>query len=296
MRAQPQRFLILPVAFLAQISPITITTLQLYHLVDLFTATLSLQNTISVVTTFTSGMVLSIAFAVVGVSNSRAYRRRTMTSRITRTPLAPVLITDILDTIVVDPFFNGMASHFGFSQFDAFLKAKTPNLWVQFERGEVEENILADNFFRDGRKIDVDALKQFLKNSYHLVPGVDDMLFALRGAGIEIHACTNYPIWADLVEDALQLESTFGLKWTFVSAREGCRKPEKRAYLRTAEKAQVDASDCILLDDKKVNCDGAIEAGYRTAIHFQNANQAMEQLEKVYADAGVTLQFNSSCS
>jgi len=220
--------------------------------------------------------------------------RSKMTCSLTTPAVTPILVTDILDTLVVDPFFNGMEKHFGFLKFDEFLKAKTPDLWVQFEMGKVDEEEVAQNFFRDGRRVDMPAFKQYLKQSYKLLPGTASMLTSLRNAGIEIHACSNYPIWSDLIEDTLQLRQNFGLNWTFVSGREGLRKPDKRAYMRVAEKAKVDVSSCILLDDRKANCDGALDAGFLGAVHFQNSQQAMRELETLYAGCDIAVDFNTS--
>lgn len=194
----------------------------------------------------------------------------------------PVLVTDLLDTLVTDPFSRGMAAHFGFSTFDSFFAAKTPDVWVRFERGEIDENTLASTFFRDGRPIDVQSFKDFLRNSYELLPGIEDMLLSLQSAGIQMHICSNYPKWATIIEDKLQLAERFGLHWTFLSANEGIRKPEPEAYLRTASRAGVHAEQCVLLDDRKANCDGALRAGFLHAIRFQNAQQALAELADTF--------------
>lgn len=208
----------------------------------------------------------------------------------------PVLVADVLDTLVVDPFFNGMSSYFGFSTFDDFIQAKTPDLWVRFEEGQIEETELAQEFFKDRRHVDIPQFKRYLKTSYSLIPGISTVLTALREAQVEVHLCTNYPVWADLIEEALHLTDRFGVQWTFVSGKEGVRKPDKTAFLRTAQNAKVDPSECVLLDDRAQNCKGAIEAGFLGAIQFKDANQAGEDIRQTFAKHRITVQRKTSTS
>lgn len=225
------------------------------------------------------------AFVFTGYAFSiRNHYRSQMTCPGGRAPRgAPVLVADVLDTLVVDPFFAGMSSYFGFDAFDDFLEAKTPGLWVEFEKGHIGEDELARNFFKDQRYVDIPRFKRYLKSSYSLIPGISPILMALRDAQIEVHLCTNYPVWADLIEESLHLKDRFGVHWTFVSGREGVRKPDKMAFLRTAEIAGVDPSACVLLDDRQQNCKGALEAGFLQAIQFRDAEQATQDVRLAYA-------------
>lgn len=202
----------------------------------------------------------------------------------------PVLISDVLGTLVRDPFNNGMAAYFGFDSMDKFIAAKTPNLWVDFELGKIDEETLARDFFLDKTPVDLNDLKAFLMDNYQLLPGVSEMLVSLRDAQVPVHLCTNYPLWAQLIEDSLRLVPRFGLKWTFVSALEGVRKPHPDAYLRVAQKANVPPSSCVLLDDREDNCAGALQAGFLDAILFENASHARLRIREVFSNNNTTLQ------
>lgn len=194
----------------------------------------------------------------------------------------PVLFCDVLDTLVADPFYRGMAQHFGFDSFGAFCGAKTPDIWVRFEKGLVDERALATQFFSDGRAVDVPALKRFLFDQYTLLPGVENMLTMLRDAKVEMHVCSNYPVWNTIIEDKLGLSERFGMQWSFVSGREGLRKPDIEAYQRAASIAGVDVSSCVLLDDREANLRGAMDANFYDAVHFKDAAQAMGALKDLY--------------
>lgn len=205
----------------------------------------------------------------------------------------PIIVSDVLDTLVVDPFFNGMAAHFGFENFSDFVSAKTPDVWVNFELGHINEEQLAEQFFKDHRPVNLPEFKNFLKQSYHLVPGIDMLLNTLREANLEVHLCSNYPMWDDLIEESIQLNARYGARWTFVSGKEGVRKPDASAYQRVAAKAGVQLSSCILLDDRKTNCEGALDAGYLAAIHFRDAKQAASDLAEVLESQGVILDLST---
>ena len=49
-----------------------------------------------------------------------------------------VLLLDVMDTLVKDPFFEHMPRHFGMT-FKELLAEKHPTAWLEFERGGAEE-------------------------------------------------------------------------------------------------------------------------------------------------------------
>lgn len=203
----------------------------------------------------------------------------------------PVIVADVMDTLVKDPFFNGMAAHFGFSTFDTFIKAKNPHTWPDFELGKLSELNFAGQFFLDKTPIDLDGLKSFLRQSYTLLPGIAQLLTSMRNADIPVHLCSNYPVWYEIIESELRLSDNYDVKWTFVSARDGIRKPDLNVFHLTAERAGVNPDACILLDDRQENCDSALRAGYLAAIRFQNAQQATAQLNQIFSNIGLPPNF-----
>jgi hypothetical protein len=112
----------------------------------------------------------------------------TSSARSPRSVAIPVVMCDVLDTLVADPFTRGMAEHLGFDDFKEFLDAKTPDIWPDFELGRVSEDQLSRHFFKDkSRRLDVPAMKRFLLKAYAFNPGVEDMLRFLRESGVEVH-------------------------------------------------------------------------------------------------------------
>ena len=47
-------------------------------------------------------------------------------------PMRPILLFDVMGTLVHDPFFEEMPEFFGLS-FDELLAVKHPSAWVEFE-------------------------------------------------------------------------------------------------------------------------------------------------------------------
>lgn len=76
-----------------------------------------------------------------------------------------VLVFDVMDTIVFDPFYTQMASFFGLT-FKELLAAKHPTAWVEFEKGLIDEREFYSKFFADGRNCDGSGLRD------HMVRGL----------------------------------------------------------------------------------------------------------------------------
>jgi FMN hydrolase / 5-amino-6-(5-phospho-D-ribitylamino)uracil phosphatase len=214
-------------------------------------------------------------------------------ARKTRPP--PTLLADVMDTLVRDPFNNGMHQHLGFATQKDLLAAKKDGTWITWELGACTEEEMAAIFFDDPLQVlDVPKFRQFLTDAYELLPGVAKLLTGLQSAGVPVSAFSNYPEWWELVEEKCRLEADYGVRWHFVSCCEKLRKPDLRAYERAASNAGVPISQCILIDDRQVNCEAATKAGFMAAIQFKSASQCAADLVAVYAEAGFDITFDSS--
>ncbi|BBN00373.1 FMN hydrolase / 5-amino-6-(5-phospho-D-ribitylamino)uracil phosphatase [Marchantia polymorpha subsp. ruderalis] len=194
----------------------------------------------------------------------------------------PVILFDVMGTIVRDPFHDRMPAYFGFT-FKELLAAKHPTAWIEFEKGLLSEEEFAASFFQDGREYDYEGLKQCMSSGYEYLDGMATLLQRLKGAGFEMHAFSNYPSWYTMIENKLKLSQY--LPWTFVSCHSGLRKPDHQAYLDAAEHLGVQPSECIFVDDQPRNIEAAAKVGM-LAIQFQNA----ETLEKELVACGCSLQ------
>lgn len=63
---------------------------------------------------------------------------------------------------------------------------------------------------------------------------------------------------------------------------EGISKPDERIYLRTLERLALRPEEAVFVDDKAENVEAAWRLGIR-GIHFQNARQAIKEIEAALA-------------
>ncbi len=179
----------------------------------------------------------------------------------------PVLLLDVMDTLVHDPFFDEVLTFFGRSLEDLF-EVKDKYAWQRFELGETDEASLRDAYFVDRRPLDLHGLKSTMVSGYRWIEGIEPLLAELQAAGHEMHALSNYPHWWKMIEAKLELSRY--VAWSFVSCETGVRKPDPEAYLGAAGALGVAPSDCLFVDDREKNCRGA-EAVGMPAIQFESA-------------------------
>jgi FMN hydrolase / 5-amino-6-(5-phospho-D-ribitylamino)uracil phosphatase len=182
-------------------------------------------------------------------------------------PDRPVLLLDVMDTLVHDPFYAEVLEFFALD-LDALFAIKCKQAWFEFERGELDEPGLVQRYFLDGRPLDLAGLRACMSGAYRFLPGVEALLTELREAGVEMHALSNYPVWFELIEARLGL-SRF-VEWSFVSCRTGVRKPDPQAYLGAAAKLGRAPAACLFVDDRASNCVAA-EAVGMPALQFSDA-------------------------
>ncbi|KAG8639611.1 flavin mononucleotide hydrolase 1, chloroplatic [Manihot esculenta] len=189
----------------------------------------------------------------------------------------PILLFDIMDTIVRDPFYNDVPPFFGMS-FEELIESKHPTAWIEFEKGLIDEMQLFKKFFKDGRPFDLEGLKNCMRKGYSYIDGVPELLYDLRQNNYEMHAFTNYPIWYKMIEEKLKI-STY-LSWTFCSCISGKRKPDLDFYLEVVRHLSVDPASCVFIDDRLTNVKAATEVGI-VGLHFKNAHTLREDLARI---------------
>lgn len=172
--------------------------------------------------------------------------------------MTKVLLWDVMDTIVRDPFRSAMPEYLGIT-FEAMLRDKHPTAWVDFETGLLDEAQFGARFYADGRGIDAGGLLRHIRRHYRYLDGVEPLLAELRAQGVAMHVLSNYPCWYRAIEEETGLSRY--VPWTFVSCHTGLRKPDTRCFMHVIRALGVAASDCVLIDDRSTNCDGARAVG-----------------------------------
>ena len=185
-----------------------------------------------------------------------------------------VVLWDVMDTLVRDPFREVMPAFFGMD-FKELLRVKSPTAWLAFERGEIDETTYFATAFHDGRVYDGHGFREAMVAGYAWLPGMEPLLERLHAAGVAMHALSNYPEWYTRLEARLGLSRY--LSWQFVSCRTGVRKPAPNAYLGAAAACGVSPAECLFVDDRAENVDAARGVGM-DAFVFRDAEQTLTEL------------------
>lgn len=172
-----------------------------------------------------------------------------------------VILWDLMDTLVRDPFFTHMAPFFGLT-FEELLEQKHPSAWGEFERGVITERELFERFFRDGRPIDGQAFKRHVEAAYAWIEGMEALVAELASRDVEMHLLSNYPPWYRLCDGRLGVSRY--VKPSFVSCDTGLRKPSPEAYLGACRTLSVAPEQCVFVDDREVNVAGARAVGMQS--------------------------------
>lgn len=186
----------------------------------------------------------------------------------------PVLLLDVMGTLVHDPFDREFPAFFGMSLPELFA-VKHPTSWFEFERGEIDEADYLARLFADGRPFDHDAFREHVFGSYRWLPGIPELLAELRDVGVTACALSNYPCWYRQIDDRLGL-SRYLERW-FVSCELGHRKPHPQAWLLPLSALGRAPEECLFVDDRDDNCEAARALGM-PAIRFEHAGQLRADL------------------
>ena len=192
--------------------------------------------------------------------------------------MAQLILWDIMDTLVRDPFFTHMPGFFGHS-FDELIAQLRPRVWVDFELDKLSEPEFFERFFQDGRMFDGLGLKRCMRDAYAFVNGIEALLAELKLQGVPMYALSNYPRRYTLIDERLQLSRYVEL--SFISCHTGVRKPSAEAFQYACAALGRAPSDCVFVDDRAVNCDAARALGM-SAVHFQgDVPELRRQLERL---------------
>lgn len=187
----------------------------------------------------------------------------------------PILLWDVMGTLVTEPFVEAVPQHFGVS-LEQLLREKDPHAWIRFERGEIDEDEYCASFFRDRRPVDKLGLKAAMQGAYDFLPGVPELLAALQGASVPMYALSNYSPWYALIEEKLEISRW--VSWDFVSCHTGYRKPEPEAYAVVLERLGVVAERCVFVDDRMKNVEGARRMGMQAILRPEDPIRLIDAL------------------
>ncbi len=122
-------------------------------------------------------------------------------------------------------------------------------------------------------------IRKFFEDTSNIVVEFDyskDWLLELKKQGYHIYILSNY---GEINYTHVKDKFTFlqYVDGAVISYQEKCIKPEKRIYEILLNRYQLNADECVFIDDLKANVLGAQEFGIHT-IQFHNMEQAKKEL------------------
>jgi len=144
------------------------------------------------------------------------------------------------------------------------------------EMGELSEDGFDERF---GELLGIEARAGLVDRMFAGMRPDEEMLAALRrarAAGIRTGLISN-SMGAGRYDRSAFPELFNGV---VISGEVGMHKPQPEIFLLGAERAGVEASDCVFVDDLRQNCEGA-EAVGMTAILHRGAESTVPELERL---------------
>jgi putative hydrolase of the HAD superfamily len=148
------------------------------------------------------------------------------------------------------------------------------------EKGELSEDDFGQSF---GELLGIEKRDGLVDRMFAGMRPDEEMLRAMRrarAAGIRTGLISN-SMGAGRYDRAAFPELFDGV---VISGEVGMHKPQAEIFLLGAERAGVEASDCVFVDDLRQNCEGA-EAVGMTAILHRGAESTVPELERLFGVA-----------
>ena len=110
-----------------------------------------------------------------------------------------------------------------------------------------------------------EAIEARLMRVYSLTPGALDFLELLKANGVPTFSVSNdVGPWAKVRRIALGIDEFFA--GSVVSGELGVQKPEPAIYQALAKLLSCAPSDCLFVDDRAANVEGAVREGFAGAL------------------------------
>ena len=173
---------------------------------------------------------------------------------------------DTMDTVIADPFFP-MLEQDDDVGFLARQGWKNIEAWREFEAGRSSEEEYFARFYGDGvhdGRPHPSLLRDAMHAAYRFTPGMPELLRDYRAGGGRLLLHTNYPCWFATVRERFGLDDLFD---RFVVSHEiRSRKPDPPFYAAIAATIGVPPADCLFVDVREANVEGALAAGFDALI------------------------------
>lgn len=195
-----------------------------------------------------------------------------------KVPCIKAIAFDWGGVLIEDPvpdFLKLLATRFQCSQEELALHFY-PSMY-DFQRGIVSEEHFLTNLAKKLNRPNIKKpfWKEALRKVYREQNVVHNLARSLRKKGYLIGLITN----TEMPARDFHLECNYDFfDARIFSCEEGVAKPEKRIYELMAKRLGVSKNELIIIDDKKENIEGAVNAG-AFGILYKNPQQLANELE-----------------
>jgi putative hydrolase of the HAD superfamily len=180
----------------------------------------------------------------------------------------PVVVLDMMDTILSDPYREAIEQGTGRSITD-LRDLLLGTRWPDFECNRITEREYLATFRQAGVDVDVEAFHRARRDGYAWIDGMDALIDDLR-PDAEVVVASNYPDWLDEVADEWFRHRVDGV---IGSCHLGERKPDPAFFESLLGWLDVTAESTWFVDDRLHNVEAAAALGMH-AHHFTSADAA----------------------
>jgi epoxide hydrolase-like predicted phosphatase len=152
----------------------------------------------------------------------------------------------------------------------------------ELEKGRVTEPDFLERLAqalepRLGHRPEMHRFREIYFEALHPNEPMIELMRELKTEGLRMAMLTNnVKEWEPLWRTMLPVDEIF--EFVVDSAFVGMRKPEREIFDLTVERLDgVPAESCLFVDDIKLNCDAARDAGMQ-AVHYREPNQAIADI------------------
>ncbi len=172
-----------------------------------------------------------------------------------------VLIFDLMDTIIEDPFYSNFFLKLNETQKKIWLRIKNHEMYQRFEEGAILENEYINKSYKvDPRKYNlptVPKMKKMMFKQIHYLPGIYELFTEIhhlkQKCNIKTILASNYSIWYhEIFNKKKGLSSWFD--YIFFSCELGVRKPQKEFYeiIHETINENIKEKEVIIFFDDKI--------------------------------------------
>lgn len=194
-------------------------------------------------------------------------------------------IGDVLGHFCWEEIFHNRLGLYG-KEFDEMAAATTrSHMWDEFDRSEKSDEEIISGCIKNAPQYEK-KIHEFFNYIGEIVIDYDyscEWINSLKSRGYKVYILSNYGRSA-----FKKCRENGGLKFVdlvdgkLISYEVCMVKPEPGIYAELLNRFSLNASECVFIDDRQINIDGAEKAGIK-GILFTGYEKTCEELEKVLA-------------